>query len=169
MKVALLVDGYNLIHASPLLKKLWEKSLYLAQQRLVHLVANFCSFEGIEGRVVFDAYRRSSHHTVEEVAPSVKMVLTGKGKTADSYIEGFVLQKKSDYDYMYVVTADFAQAMTVLDSKILPLSPRNFLKQVETCEQKLKEKSSPSPLEFSSRMADYVEEKLMHKLMKQKK
>ncbi len=169
MKVALLVDGYNLIHASPPLKKLWEKSLYLAQERLVRLVANFCSFEGIEGWVVFDAYRRSSVDTVEEIAPSVKMVLTGKGKTADCYIERSVLQKKSDYDYMYVVTADFAQAMTVLDSKILPLSPRNFLKQVETCEQRLKEKSSPPHLEFSSRMADYVEGKLMHKLMRQRK
>lgn len=169
MKVALVVDGYNLIHSSPLLKKLLEKSLYLAQERLVHLVADFCSVEGIEGWVVFDAYRRSSLDTVEEVAPAVKMVLTGKGKTADSYIERFVLQKKSYYDYIYVVTQDFAQAMTVLDSKILPLSPKDFFKQIEISEQRLREKSCPSPFKFSPRMADYIKEELMHKLRKQKK
>lgn len=169
MRVALVVDGYNLIHASPLLKKFWEKSVYLAQERLIHLVASFCSVEGIKGWVVFDAYRRSSVDTVEEVFPAVKMVLTGKGKTADSYIEGFVLQNKANYDYMYVVTADFAQAMTVLDKRVLPLSPKGFLKQVEACEQKLKERFSSSPLRFSSRMADYVEDELMHKLRKEKK
>lgn len=169
MKVALVVDGYNLIHTSPLLKKLWEKSVHMAQARLIHLVTNFCSLEGIQGWVVFDAYRRSSLDTVEEVTPAVRMVLTGKGKTADSYIEGFVLQKKSYYDYIYVVTADFAEAMTVLDSKILPLSPKDFLKQVEASEQKVKERSSPSPSKFSPRMADYIKEELMHKLRKQKK
>ena len=164
MKVALVVDGYNLIHSSPSLKKLWKKSLYLAQERLVHLVADFCSVEGTEGWVVFDAYRRSSLDTLEEVAPAVKMVLTGKGKTADSYIERFVLQNKSYYDYIYVVTQDFAQAMTVLDSKILPLSPKDFFKQVETSRQELKKRSSPSSFKFSPRIADYIKEELMYKL-----
>jgi hypothetical protein len=169
MKVALVVDGYNLIHSSPVLKKLWEKSLHLAQERLVHLVADFCSAEEAEGWVVFDAYRRSSLDTVEEAAPAVKMVLTGKGRTADSYIERFVLQNKSYYDYIYVVTGDFAQAMTVLDSKILPLSPKDFFKQVETSRQELKKRSSPPLFKFSPRMADYIKEELMHKLRKQKK
>lgn len=168
MKVALVVDGYNLIHSSPLLKKLWEKNLYLAQERLVHLVGDFCSVEGTEGWVVFDAYRRSSLDTVEEVTPALKMVLTGEGKTADSYIERFVLQNKSYYDYIYVVTQDFAQAMTVLDSKILPLSPKDFFKQVELSRQELKKRSSSSSFEFSARITDYIKEELMHKLRKQK-
>ena len=168
MKVALVVDGYNLIHSSPLLKKLWEKNLYLAQERLVHLVGDFCSFEGTEGWVVFDAYRRSSLDTVEEVTPALKMVLTGEGKTADSYIERFVLQNKSYYDYIYVVTQDFAQAMTVLDSKILPLSPKDFFKQVELSRQELKKRSSSSSFEFSARITDYIKKELMHKLRKQK-
>jgi predicted RNA-binding protein with PIN domain len=147
---------------------LWEKSLYLAQERLVHLVVDFCSVEGTEGWVVFDAYRRSSLDTVEEVTPALKMVLTGEGKTADSYIERFVLQNKSYYDYIYVVTQDFAQAMTVLDSKILPLSPKDFFKQVELSRQELKKRSSSSSFEFSARITDYIKKELMHKLRKQK-
>ena len=164
MKVAILVDGYNVIYSSPLLKRLLKKSAYRAQEGLIRLVSNYFSMKGVEGYVIFDSYRRPCQDTEKEISTNLKIILTGKGKTADSYIERFTSQYKSYYDYIYVVTADYSQRMTVVDKGILLLSPQNFLGEVETCQKALTKKYSSIPPESHLRVSDYLEDGVRKKL-----
>jgi len=162
MKVAVLVDGYNVIYSSPLLKRLLKKSVYQAQEELIRLVSNYFSMKGVEGYVVFDAYRRPCQDTRKEISANLKIIFTGKGKTADSYIESFTSRYKSYYDYIYVVTADYSQRMTVVDKGILLLSPQNFLREVEACQKALTKKYSSIPP--GSHLSDYLEDGVRKKL-----
>ncbi len=162
MKVAVLVDGYNVIYSSPVLKRLLKKSIYQAQDALINLVSNYFSVKGVEGYVVFDAYRRPCLDTRDEISTNLKVIFTGKGKTADCYIESFTSQHKSYYDYIYVVTADYSQRMTVVDSGILLLSPQNFLREVETCQKDLTKKYSSTP--SSSHLSDYLQDGVRKRL-----
>ncbi|MFQ5835353.1 MAG: NYN domain-containing protein [bacterium] len=164
MKVAILVDGYNVVYSSPLLRRLLKKSVYQAQEGLIRLVSNYFSMKGVEGYVVFDAYRRPYLDTRQEISTNLKIILTGKGKTADSYIESFTSQYKSSYDYIYVVTADYSQRMTVLDKGILLLSPQDFLREIETCQKALTKKYSSIPPGSHLRVSDYLEDGVRKKL-----
>ena len=164
MKTAVLVDGYNVIYSFPRLKKLLKKSRNQAQEELVRLVDNYCCLEGVEGYVVFDAYRRPSLDTSEEAGSGLKIILTGKGETADSYIERFVSQYRSCYNYIYVITSDYSQGMTVVDEKVLVLSPENFFKEIESCQKALKESYLPSPPGSHPTMSDYLRDEVRKKL-----
>ena len=164
MGIAILVDGYNVIYSSSELKRLLEKSKYQAQEKLVNLMSSYCSLEGREGYVVFDAYRGHCLKSEEEIGSNLKIILTGTGETADSYIEKFVSQKKAYYDYIYVVTSDYSQRRTADDKKVLFLSPQNFLKEVEAHQKVLTQTYSSRPPRACPRVSDYLENEVKEKL-----
>ncbi len=139
---AVVVDGYNVIHSSSSLSLLLSRNVYRAQDKLVRMVCRYCSVTHMRGYVVFDAYRRNTDTVEEEVSPLVRVVYTGKGKTADSYIERFIAKNKRNfkYSYIYVVTSDYTQGMTVLDEHILPVSPTNFLRELESSWKEVKKR-----------------------------
>jgi len=159
-----LVDGYNVIHQSPYLRSLLKRSVHQAQEKLISLMSNYCSLGKIEGCLIFDAYRRPSSEIEEEISPELKVVFTGKGKTADSYIEKFIFQRKLCYDYIYVITSDYSQRMTVADKKVLFISPRNFLEQLISCQKNLAREYSSTFPESHPKLSDYLEEKVKRKL-----
>lgn len=147
MKI-ILVDGYNIIHASPSLKALLSRNIYTAQNRLVEVVCRHCCLENIKGYIVFDAYKKEGNQVKERISPLVSVIYTAKGRTADSFIEQFILKYKSRYRLIYVVTSDLAQGMTVLDENIIPLSPKNFLREINTSLKFIHKKYSPGTTPF---------------------
>lgn len=165
MKI-ILVDGYNVIHQSPFLKALLSRSISRAQSQLVEMVCNYCSLLKMKGCVVFDAYRRSFQEEVE-ISPLVKVIYTGEGKTADSYIEKFIAENKSRYSLIYVITSDYSEGMTVLDKFILPISPKNFLGELESCRKYIQKNfSSTTPFTnypFSHDLPEKIRKKLKRK------
>jgi len=164
MGIAILVDGYNVIYSSSELKRLLEKNRYQAQEKLVNLMSSYCSLEGREGYVVFDAYRGHCLKSEEEIGSNLKIILTGTGETADSYIEKFVSQKKAYYDYIYVVTSDYSQRRTADDKKVLFLSPQNFLKEIEAYQKVLRETYFSSPSKACLRVSDYLKSEVKERL-----
>ncbi|RLE13242.1 hypothetical protein DRI96_03270 [Candidatus Aerophobetes bacterium] len=141
MKI-IIIDGYNVIHHSPFLKTLLSRNVYRAQIELIKMACDYCSVEGIKGYVVFDAYRHSGDEVEKAVSPLVKVIYTGEGETADSYIERFIIQNKSKYSYIYVITSDYLEGETVLDKNILPVSPKSFLQETHSSHKFIKEKYS---------------------------
>ena len=159
MRKVILVDGYNVIHSSSRLSNLLKRSRYQAQEKLVSLVSTYCSLRGTEGYIVFDAYRRRCLNSEEKISSELKVILTGKGQTADSYIERFVSHNKVSYDYIYVITSDYSQRRTVDDEKVLFLSPQNFLKEIEACQRILRENYLSSPSKSHIRISDCLKNK----------
>jgi len=164
MQTAYLVDGYNVIHSSSLLKRLLEKDTYLSQEELVRQVLEYCSQEEVEGWIVFDAYRRPCQDVVEKVSNLVRVVFTGSGQTADCYIERFVSQNRARYDYIYVVTFDYSEVMTVVDNHILPRSPRSFLEEIASHRKAVKRGDFSSLSSSQPRLFDYLGEEVIDKL-----
>ena len=80
----LIVDGYNVIHAWPSLKRLLsEASLEAARDKLVERVAVLGMISGESVTVVFDAHHSNAMANSEETVEGVRVVFTSRGHSAD--------------------------------------------------------------------------------------
>ena len=83
----LIVDGYNVIHAWPSLKRLLGVSLESARDKLVERLSVFGLVTETDVTVVFDAHHSSAMANAEENVEGVHVVFTRKGHSADHAIE----------------------------------------------------------------------------------
>ena len=83
-----IVDGYNVIHAWPQLKRLMgEASLEAARDKLIDRLAVFGMVEGADVTVVFDAHHSTARTNSEQEVEGVHVLFTRKGHSADHAIE----------------------------------------------------------------------------------
>lgn len=119
-----IVDGYNIIHKYPRLKK-WMKKGMLSKARslLIHDMEELCALKGWRIEIVFDGYGRrdnvnsgplgddaGSQMTRERISKSdqeatkkvtsngVRVVFSGAGMSADNYIESRCFEAKKVTD-----------------------------------------------------------------------
>ncbi|MBE0479137.1 NYN domain-containing protein [Candidatus Aerophobetes bacterium] len=163
MKI-ILIDGYNVIHALPSLKMLLLRSFYIAQAQFVGMVCSYCSLENIRGYVVFDAYKKEGSEIREKISSLVTVIYTAKGRTADSFIERFIIKNKSKYSFIYVITSDLAEGMTVLSENVIPVSPENFFSNINTSLKCINKKYSPASTPF---MHYLIADDVLKKIQKQ--
>src|SRR5260370_7366537 len=84
---SLIVDGYNVIHAWPSLKRLLGVSLEAARDKLVERLSVYALVTGAEVTVVFDAHRAASRTNSEQMVEGVRVIFARKGHSADQVIE----------------------------------------------------------------------------------
>ncbi|HEY1419988.1 MAG TPA: NYN domain-containing protein [Candidatus Dormibacteraeota bacterium] len=101
----MIVDGYNVIHAWPTLKKLMaEASLEAARDKLVERVAVLGMVTNVEVTVVFDSHRATA--SSEAVVEGVRVIFTRKGHSADHAIERIAYEASQAEDVITVATSD---------------------------------------------------------------
>ncbi len=101
----LIVDGYNVVHALPSLKRLMqEASLEAARDSLVDRVSVISMVTGVEVTVVFDSNRAASGS--ESMVGDVRVVFTRKGHSADHAIERLAYRAGEAGDVITVATSD---------------------------------------------------------------
>ena len=84
---ALIVDGYNVIHAWPDLKRaLAEGGLEHARNRLTHTLAEYAAQSGTQVTVVYDAHRKRDGNQ-EDVVDGVTVRFGSSDASADHVIE----------------------------------------------------------------------------------
>lgn len=130
----LLVDGYNMIGAWPELRKLKDKDLSLARDRLVEMLAEYQAYTGYQVKVIFDA------HMVEGIGKNehnhrVDVVYTRKSETADERIEKLVHELKRIDTRIHVATSDFTEQSLIFGSGALRKSARELLLEIEVTEK----------------------------------
>lgn len=114
-KEIVVVDGYNMIGAWPELVSLKNRDLIEeARDQLLLILSNYQSFENNEIWVVFDA-QFVPGITKEYTKYKVKVVFTGQGETADTYIEGIVDELKNVLTDVTVATSDLAEQQLVFN------------------------------------------------------
>src|SRR4029077_1453071 len=86
-QMRLIVDGYNVIHAWPSLKRLLGVSLEAARDKLVERLSVFGLVTETDVTVVFDAHHSKAMANAEEQVEGVHVVFTRKGHSADHVIE----------------------------------------------------------------------------------
>lgn len=127
----LVVDGYNVIAASPRYKDLAEDDLDSARAALVRDVAAFAigTYRAI---VVFDgggnpASDGSPHHV-----PGAVVLFSAHGVDADAIIEGLVHRHRERGDEVAVVSSDAQLQSTVMGQGVVRIPVREFTQEVRS-------------------------------------
>jgi predicted RNA-binding protein with PIN domain len=102
-----IVDGYNVIHAWPQLKRLLgDASLEAARDKLIGRLSVFGMVAGADVTVVFDAHHSTARTNSEEVVEGVHVLFTRKGHSADHVIERIAYDASQSGDMITVATSD---------------------------------------------------------------
>lgn len=138
----LLVDGYNIIGAWPVLEKLKEHDLEEARDKLLDLLADYQGFTGMQVYVVFDAHQVPGvgaiyrHH-------KLTVVYTKEKETADECIERLCSELFVRRRNIYVATSDLVEQHVAFGKGALRVSARELLIDIgqnkKNIEQSLRE------------------------------
>ena len=102
-----IVDGYNVAHAWPELKRLLTgASLEAARDRLVERLSVFGMVAGADVTVVFDAHHSAARSNSEQMVDGVRVIFTRKGHSADHIIERMAYEATEAGDVITVATSD---------------------------------------------------------------
>lgn len=102
-----IVDGYNVIHAWPQLKRLLTAaSLEAARDKLIERLSVFGMVVGADVTVVFDAHHSAARNNSQETVEGVKVLFTRKGHSADHAIERMAYDASQAGDVITVATSD---------------------------------------------------------------
>src|SRR5919109_2245483 len=134
----LIVDGYNVIHAWPSLKRLLSSaSLEDARDELVRRVAVLGMITGESVTVVFDAHHSSAMANSEEIFEGVRVIFTRKGRSADHTIERLAYEATNAGDVITVATSDRFQRDLVRGMGGAVISSLELERQVEEAEKEM--------------------------------
>ena len=133
----LIVDGYNVIHAWPSLKRLLGVSLEDARDKLVERLSVFGLVTGADVTVVFDAHHSNALANAEERVEGVRVLFTRKGHSADHAIERIAYAAAGSGDNLTVATSDRFQRDLVRGMGGAVISAPELERQVIEAEQEL--------------------------------
>lgn len=107
MMERLIVDGYNVVHAWPSLKRLLsEATLEDARDKLVERLSVLGMVSGADVTVVFDAHHSTSLANSHETVEGVHVIFSRKGHSADHVIERIAYDASEARDIITVATSD---------------------------------------------------------------
>ena len=126
----LIVDGYNIIHAWPMLQKLKDASLGHARTRLADILAGYAALSGERVIVVFDAHLVKNNQEHSEVVSGVEIIYTREGETADAVIERLVgtLPERAT---VFVATSDWDEQRIIFGRGAYRVTPGELLARVK--------------------------------------
>ena len=132
-----IVDGYNVIHAWPPLKRLLDVSLEVARDKLVERLSVFGMVASADVTVVFDAHHSTARTNSEELVEGVHVLFTRKGHSADHVIERIAYDASQSGDVITVATSDRFQRDLVRGMGVAVISALELERRVIDAEQEL--------------------------------
>lgn len=132
----LLVDGYNIIHASDELKKLAAENLEHARHSLISKLQGYKIIKNVEVIVVFDAYKVKGNHGETEKIHNINIVYTKEAETADAYIEKATHQLSKN-NRVQVATSDGLEQIIILGQGALRIPASQFLAELKNAENEI--------------------------------
>ncbi|OLC23518.1 MAG: hypothetical protein AUJ02_07470 [Chloroflexi bacterium 13_1_40CM_3_65_12] len=132
-----IVDGYNVIHAWPSLKRLLDVSLEAARDKLVERLSVYGLVTGSDVTVVFDAHHSPARSNAEEMVEGVHVIFTRKGHSADHAIERIAYGASGAGDAITVATSDRFQRDLVRGMGGAVISAPEFERRVIEAEDEL--------------------------------
>ena len=134
----LIVDGYNVVHAWPSLKRLIATaSLEDARDELVRRLAVLGFVGGEDVTVVFDAHHSKAMMSTEETVDGVRVVFTRRGHSADHSIERQAYLASERGDVITVATSDRFQRDLVRGMGGAVISALELERRVEDAEKEM--------------------------------
>lgn len=112
----LVVDGYNVVHAWPQLKRILEtRGLEDARDQLIRALSEYSAHTGVKVTVVFDSHERTARAEPPEVIDGVIVRFGTKTASADHVIERLAQRwsRRGDAGQVTVATGDRLQRALV--------------------------------------------------------
>lgn len=112
----LIVDGYNVVHAWPELKRILQtRGLEDARDRLVHVLSEYAAHTGVRVTVVFDSHERIDSAEPPQVVDGVTVLFGSRAASADHVIERLAQasSRRGDASQVTVATGDRLQRALV--------------------------------------------------------
>lgn len=136
LKKHLLIDGYNIIHAWPdLKKKLKTLGLDTTRSHLSDLVRVIHDIEKIRLTIVFDG--KGSDIEIERPTPekTFSLLFSPSGVSADTLIERLASSSKKDQEII-IATDDSMISLAASSSGATIISSQSLLNWVNACQQR---------------------------------
>ena len=159
----LIVDGYNMIGDWPELKRLKEKDLAAARDRLIERMAEYQGYTDTKVIIVFDAQyvkgieRKYKNHQVD-------VIFTQQDETADERIEKLANELKNIKNQIYVATSDYTEQRVIFGQGALRKSARELQNELDVIDleierslQKSHSKKSKARIQLSDEVAEIFE------------
>jgi len=129
--VRILVDGYSLLHSWPELAPGKARHSQAARDELIHVLTRYQDACGTPVTVIFDGAGSKRGRPQAEIEPSVEVLYSRAGQTADQMIERATHRFK-EYGEVLVVTDDFAERDTVMSLGGMVASCLGFIQSIES-------------------------------------
>ena len=137
-KSAIIVDGYNIIHAWPDLAEQAKNDLDAAQRRLLDRLSSYAGYKKCYIVVVFDGYKVKGNPGEKSTFHNISVVYTKENETADAYIEALAAEIGNNYA-VRVATSDALIQLSSLRSGVLRMSARELLETLQAAENEMKQ------------------------------
>lgn len=133
----LLVDGYNVIHASETLAAIAADSLESARKKLCDMLCEYRVLSHYRIITVFDAHLVHGGVGSVQSLRGIKIVFTKEAETADHYIEraAYKLASKKT-DKITVATSDTLEQIIIMGSGASRISAKALLEDIESARTK---------------------------------
>jgi len=135
----LLVDGYNIIFAWNSLKKIAEKSLEDARDKLIDILGDYQGYKKINIILVFDAHLVKGGVGSVYKYNEIYVVYTKEAETADNYIERTAAVFKGKYK-VKVATSDGLEQVIIMSQGAVRVSARELQEDVRLAKKHIKDK-----------------------------
>lgn len=133
MQKHLIIDGYNIIHAWPELKKSLKTGWSTSCDLLVHAMRIIHDTQNIRLTIVFDG--KGKDITIERPTPELtfSLLFSPSGMSADSLIEHIAHNSKKP-EYITVATQDLAVIQAVRSIGGFAITPKELKEWVDRCQ-----------------------------------
>lgn len=138
MREILLVDGYNIIFAWPMLRTLSEEDLEAARIRLADMLVNYQAFRKNDIILVFDGYKAKGSSGSVIHYGGIDIVYTKEALTADSFIEAVSWQMGGKYT-LRVATGDGLEQMIILAGGAARMTAKELRQEIALAEREIRE------------------------------
>ena len=137
-QTAIIVDGYNIIHAWPSLAETAKSDLEAARRQLCDILSSYAGFRQCHLVVVFDGYKVKGNPGEKQRLHNIQVVYTGENETADAYIEALAARIGPNYA-VKVATSDALVQLSSFRSGVLRMSARELWDTVTQAKKEMSE------------------------------
>jgi predicted RNA-binding protein with PIN domain len=136
--VRILIDGYSLLHNWPELARGKPRHSAAARDELIHILTQYQDASRTPVTIFFDGSGAPPNVPKNESTPTVEVLFSKAGQTADDLIERAV-HRFQPYGEVLAVTDDYAERDTVIALGGSASSCANFIAMVESALNELAE------------------------------
>lgn len=134
----LVVDGYNIIGDWDELRRLKQRDISLARDRLIEILVEYRAYTKRRVIIVFDAMYVKGIESKQQIN-GVEIIFTRENETADECIERLIQSLKNVRNQVYVATSDYLEQRTVFSRGALRISARELYTEITTMEASVQE------------------------------